>query len=404
ASGVAPAVLPGIGRALRLGARGALRIPGVREAAGILRLEAIRDKSIVLGAEILKKAKGIIAKPARVLFRAIRRQQVQIGADDLPRTLQALDAIEKELTPFAAQEQAAPLLGLITGMKTEMAKGDITFEMISRFRTLIGRQIGKFEAAGGFRLDGAKRLFKGLIRDIDDLPIRLQGKVRGGRALTGDELTRAQKLFSAAPERAKLEFAVNDLNELIAKHTKINPGQTEATINVTRILDTLKALTNPNSSQFDKNFSSAFKNEIPDMIKFFANANKELGARARGGELVVRGAAARASRALLGAATGGLIGGAGAALGGGIIGAQAPELITAALLSQRGRLLMTQLIRAGKGELNDRALATIGQFLARSTGETGREVAKDFFLQQRERVKEFKAEIEPTFKGQAIPR
>ncbi len=62
---------------------------------------------------------------------------------------------------------------------------------------------------------------------------------------------------------------------------------------------------------------------------------------------------------------------------------------------------MSKLIRAGKGELNGLALATIGQVVWKTVGtQSGRDVARDFFQAERERERQF----EPVFKGQPIPQ
>ena len=62
---------------------------------------------------------------------------------------------------------------------------------------------------------------------------------------------------------------------------------------------------------------------------------------------------------------------------------------------------MNNLIRAGKGELNDVALAAIGEVVWKTVGtKTGREVARNFFHAGEER----RRKLGPLFKGRPIPR
>ncbi|KKL13984.1 hypothetical protein LCGC14_2520290, partial [marine sediment metagenome] len=285
------------------------------------------------------------------LYRSLRRQGITIGPDDLPATNRALDALEKRLTPFANLEEAGKVITLIKSMRENLNAGDIDFETLSIFRKIIGNQIGKFEAAGGVRLGAGKKLFRSLLNDVERLAAK-KPATEGSAAL-----------FKAAPERAKLEFAVQDLEALVARYTKTVSGEggTEA-LNAGAILTRLKKIINPKDDLFDKNFTVALKDHLPGIIRFFEKANELEKAKTFGpGGLIVAGRFARLGTTVLGTLTGGAMGGQFGATAGALLGVQAPEYITAALMTKTGQAFVRQALIRTTGPIDMVLWTTLAQ-------------------------------------------
>ena len=170
---VAPLVGAGIVKGAQLGGRVVTNIPFVRNSLKVVDPSAVLTRAGEIGAQIISKTKalgGLMARPAKVLYRSLRRQGVTIGPDDLPATHRALNAMEKRLTPFGNLEEAGKVITLIKSMREHLNAGDIDFETLSIFRKIIGNQIGKFEAAAGTRLGASKKLFGSLLDDVEKLP------------------------------------------------------------------------------------------------------------------------------------------------------------------------------------------------------------------------------------------
>lgn len=399
AAGTGPFVGPAVVKGGQLFLRGLGRVPGVSDAARILRVEEASQRLLQLGADVLAKGQGLLRHSADRLFEAVRRAGVQIKPQDLTSTLQTLDELATEVRPFRSRPEARQILRTIqtirqdlgvrrpetvSRIRTDVADPDvarllpeqvalpeIAFKDILRIRQLVGADVGSFERAAGVKLGAAKKMFGSIAEDVDRI------------AAAGGRTGRVATISKAAAQRAKLEFAVADFDALVRGHLKILGETGDQAVDLNAVRLGLRALTDPKDARFDKNFATALRGELPEIESFLERAAKLVQSTqvGPGGGLVIRGAAARATRSVLGLATGGLLGGAaggggGAAVGlaGGLLGAQAPELLRGALLTSRGRHVLERLIRAGRGRINMGALATLSQTLTQATRtESGRE-------------------------------
>lgn len=364
-SAVAPAAGPLLARGTQLIGRGlsfaSKRMPAFRQAQAMIELERVTQRGGAIGAEILNKQKGLMGRRASVLFRAARIAKADLNPADLSRTRGALDLLKREAQDFRSLPEGRQIIRSINQVQADLfERGNITTETLGRVRQLIGASVGRLESQAGVRLGASKKLFSALSDDLDDL-----GHGTG-------PASRPATLRMAAGQRAKLEFAVRDFEDIISGAIKAVKGEGNAVaINAKQVLDKLDQLANPKSAGYDKNFVTALKGELPNIRKFFEEVNKipQPGSPAGPGSIVVRGAGARLGRgifaglgAMFGFKTGGLVGGTAGAL----LGAHLPEMVTAALLTPAGRNAMMKIARLGSGTINDIHWATLSQFLAQT--------------------------------------
>jgi len=210
-----------------------------------------------------------------------------------------------------------------------------------------------------------------MLDDVSRLARRTQG-IRPDTEVFG--FATGAELFEAAPKKMKLEWALQDLDEeVIEKWAKGVAGAgAERKFHAKQALETLRGLTRKGSSRFDKNFTEALKPELKDLFRFFETANTIEGALVKGpGRLIIAGKMARLGQTIASAAPGAAFGmSAGGPLGmaigtaGALAGVQLPGMMTKVLLTRQGQTLVTRLLRAGEGQLSNRALALIGSFAA----------------------------------------
>lgn len=392
-AGAGPLIGRGVGAATRLagraGGKAITMLPPARVArARVVAARAARELQS-LGARILEKQKGLLARPAKDLYRAARKAGVKIAGGELVNTRRALVELRKELLPNKAFPEVAQALAVIekiqrtltgrvdpsefvrgasgevipleTFLATKGATRFIDFEDFIRARQNIGVAIRRATSVEGVRLGGTKKVFAAMSKDLDDLAQRQPTK-------------RAARLAKAATQRAKIEFAVRDVERLVARFTTDiagEAGEEGITINAKGLLKAIRDLTNPKSKKFDKNFVDALGDQLPAIQK---NLNTLVGLTGAGspggpGSIVVRGITARMGRTVIG----GLIGfGTAGALGAGagaLIGASGPEMLTALLMSKPAMAFLEAAARAGRGEVSRRAWMIVGQILTRGLGE-----------------------------------
>ena len=234
-------------------------------------------------------------------------------------------------------------------------QNDISIDTLVRTRQLLGNIVNRAESAGGVKLGSAKEAFKAISDDLD--------KIASSPSLTGE----AAKVAKSATQRAKLEFAVKNMESAVAQFTK-QEGD-DLVINVKSLNKWLRDITNPKSKKFDKNFTDALKDEIPDIKKRLDELTKIIGSKNPGGpgSLVVRGRLTSAAvGAMAGVGAGGPLGGAVGAL----IGTNVPEMLTAAMSTKMGAQFLNKAVNAGKGSINMRTWVTLGEIVTRSAGES----------------------------------
>lgn len=393
-AGISPGVGSLAGKTLQLGKKGigfiAKKSPPFRAAESIAELEKFTKETGSIGAKILEKQQGLMGRESRILFRAARMAKAPLTADDLPSTRAALDLLETEAKDFKHFPEGQQILGVIeqikgdlfpkakvametTGIfdkfgapitKTTMTSGkEVTTESLGRIRQLIGASIDRLQAQSGVRLGAAKKFFSGLADDMENL------------ARSGGPAGPAAQLRIAAGKRAKLEFAVKDMEAIITKATKPMKGEGDTVVlNAKTVLDRLEQLTNPKSDLFDKNFASALKNELPEIKKFFQEINKLSPTTSPGGpaSIVYRGATAKLGRNIaLGAGLGFVVGDVTGGTIGAMIGATLPEMITALLLTPNGRKIMLKAAQAGSTPVNHLRNAVIGEIMGQAVSPKG---------------------------------
>lgn len=365
-----PLAGPVVGTALRLGRRGV----GFAAARGLPASKVARARNLMgravsefesIGTTILSKQKGIAGRAASEIFKAAKRAKVRITPDLLKPTRDIIKQTIKELGPVSSipeVRQSMRALEQISKVMLNNPKGVLLDELI-RARSFVGSIIGNLSKKGGIKLATAKQIFATLSDDLDKIA---RSPFRKGRQT---------RLAQAGIKRAKLEFAVKDLENAVAKFTVKDPAIPDGIrIDFKGMQKWLDDITNPKRTRkFDKNFTTALADDLPE-IKKRIGALAELAASASPGgpgSIVLRGQSAKIGRALVGGALG-FLGSGGTAVGaavGGIAFAQAPEMIVAMLTTRPGAAFLEAAAKAGKGQISWRAWLVASEIVFRSLGE-----------------------------------
>ena len=235
-------------------------------------------------------------------------------------------------------------------MRSVFDQDFIGFNEIIGVKKLVGVVVKKAEKAlsdSGTKLGSAKLVFKAMADDIDEL-------ATFGKGLKG----KGAQLLQIATKRAKLEFSIDELETVVSQHTKLITDQAEAVLDINGLRNTLRAMLDPASKKFNKNFAVALGDEIKPLMNeltVLAKLSKSLNP-AGPGSLVIRG---------LGGAAGGAAGFAAAGVPGAVVGTIAgvglPEMIMGIMLSPVGRKALRKAMVAGRGQLNAQEWNLIGQ-------------------------------------------
>ena len=346
-AGAGPVIGSGVGAAARLAGRAGGKIVGALPPARVaLGRTAINEGTKALqslGARLLETG----AKPAKQLYVEARKAGVKIVGRELNNTRRALVALKNELLPFADFPQVKGALGVIRrSAKSLSAESD--FNTFITVRRNVGIAIRAARNEAGVKLGSAKKLFAAMSKDLDDLAAR-------------QPTAEAGKLAKAAAARAKTEFSVRDVEGLVARFTE-DVGEGALKINAKGLLKQMRALVDPKSTKFDKNFVDGLGDNLPDIMK---SLSKLAGAAKAGspggpGSIVIRGITAGG-----GAAIGSIILGDAGAIVGGLLGAGGPEVLTALLMSKPAIAFLEAAARSGRGQVSRRAWLVVGQILTR---------------------------------------
>ena len=371
-SGAAPLAGGLIAKPLaRLGGAALTKIPPAAAAQARTVAQKATEQFESLGAKILGKQKGLLARPASEIYGAARSAGVKVRTSQLSGTMKALQNLRTELGPLSAVPEAAQALKIVEqslqtlGGKEGLRITAVNFDTVIGMRQLLGRMVKRVEKTGGVRLGTAKQAFKAMADDMDKIA---KGSTRARRPA---------RLAQMAAKRAKLEFSIRDMERAVARFSHDIPGKDAAALNVKGFQKWLRDVTNPKSKVYDKNFSTALKTELPGIKKNLielAKATEKSGSPAGPGSIVVRGIGAKTGRTIIG----GLIGaGAAGPLGAGVgalAGASLPEMMTALFMSRAGAFTLAKAAKLGKGNISAQRWSVLTQAITRAAGVAAPEI------------------------------
>ena len=349
-AGAGPVAGRVIGGAARLAGRagGAVigALPPARVALGRTAIKEGTEALQSLGARLLDTG----TRPAAQLYAKAKELGVKIVGRELNNTRRAMVELKDELLPFKDFPDVKGALGILRSSAKSLST-ESDFNTFITVRRNVGIAIRKAQNAAGVKLGSAKKLFAAMSQDLDDLAARAPTAAAG-------------KAAKAAAARAKTEFAVRDVEGLVVRFTE-DVGEGSLKINAGGLLKQMRALVDPKSAKFDKNFVGGLGDDLPDIMK---NLSKLAGAAKAGspggpGSIVIRGITAGG-----GASIGQFVGGTGGAVVGGLLGAGGPEVMTGILMSKPAIAFLTAAAKAGRGTVSRRAWQIVGQILARSLG------------------------------------
>lgn len=309
-----------------------------------------------LGGNILSSRRGVQGLPSGRLYKAVENSGVSVPSSVFSSTKRVMDELATELDGLKSFPEARAAIEQVQRLNQAFVAGGepIGFAQLVGMRQQLGGAIRQVEGISGVRLRSAKLLFKTLENDL-----RMLTKSRGDARVPA-------KLLKRASERAKLEFAVADLEDAVARFTTVNADNT--VVNINGLRNWLRDVTNPKNKLYEKNFSDALKRDLPGIKKNLKSLDKitqQFGASPAGpGSIVVRGIGATTGRQVVGAMFGY---GAGSAVGmpaplsavGGLIGATLPETMVGVLSSPKLLNTLNRMANLGKGELPLKRLAVL---------------------------------------------
>ncbi len=363
-----PVIGKGLGAAVKLGrkavGKAVSKLPPAKAALSTATTKAAVPEFESVGGKILASQKGLLARPVKELYAAAKKVGARIAPLEFRKAFTAFNELTTELKVFGAFPEGQQALGLVNqAMQTLTASGQVgkavgvSFENLIAARQMVGIAVSKAETAGGIRLGAAKQVFKELADVLDRVSIGKTAARRGA------------KIAKAAAARAKLEFSVRDFERAVARFTKVKAGEDMVSIDISRLNNWIRIVTNPKAKAFDKNFTDALKDHLPDIKKRLLELNKiaGTGSAAGPGSIVVRGIGAKTGRTLVGAVFGfGVAGGPGAAVGG-LLGASMPEMVAGILSSPKGFALLKKTIELGNKPISAATWIAIGELVTRGS-------------------------------------
>lgn len=396
-SGLAPLFGPAIRTTGRLGAKFISKGPLARRATRILESENIIKEASSVADSILPKT------PSSRLYAGLSKMKAAID----PREFNNVRRVSSDILEQIPEEVAGafPEGRAIRGLAQKIPAifnperfphGTMPFHETQNTIQLIGRMVGALEMRGGVKEGTSKLFYRAFMEDLDkiaisaDTPIKTRGAIR---------------LFSQARQAFKSEKSAEELTFIVSGATKTTPILGGETINMARVLDQVKKLTDPKSRLFDKNFTAGLGPQKDTIINWIAKSNERLALSSLGaGELIVAG-----RWAALGAGIGGTIGsfiagGAGAAAGtaiGALAGTHVPYLISRALLTPKGRIILDMLIDFSTRKMNPsdiRKWQAVSQSLGKMIGKPQLDI-EVFGLLRKQRES---AEVRPPLPAEGI--
>ncbi len=376
-SGAGPLGGPIVGGGLRLGRRGigtaiTKGFPAARTAMARNVMGRAVSEFESIGATILNKSAGA-GQTASQIYQAASRAKARIRPEQLKATRAEIAKLVKKLTPVSALPDVGQSLKALEQVSKTMLSNPkgILLEEFVEARSFIGAIVGNLSKKGGAKLNVSKKVFAVMSEDLDKIARGTAVVGRGARS------ARQARLFQRGIARAKLQFAVQRLENKVTQFTQRNVKGVPpdgVVINFKSLSKWLDDVTNLKSAKFDKNLTEVLKEHLPalkERIGKLAEAGTISGPGGPGG-LVLRGQLAKLGRAIGGGllgflGTGGSLAGA---AGGAILFAQAPEVIVALLTTKAGAAFLTSAARLGKGQISRRAWLVASEIAFRSLGQT----------------------------------
>lgn len=308
------------------------------------------DEFESLGTAIIAKQRGFMAVAPSKLFSIAERANVRIPAFRTYKTRQAFNVIRKDIRKTGLDQlpEGRRVLKLIDSLEEAFKGSTIGFAELVNARTLVGSAVKQASRAGGQKLGSTKLFFKAIVDDMDHL------------ASLGGKTGAKGKIAKAAFERTKLDFAIKDLQEEVAKSISGIAGKIGRTLNVRKLRNRIDDLTNIQHPSYNKKMTEALEDELPGIKKRLIELSEFADSSPAGpGSLVVR---------TIGAGVGGTIGqsvaGNVGAVAGGLIGVRIPEMMVAILSSDNAVRFLKRAITLGDGTISKKAWDTAGQIAA----------------------------------------
>ncbi len=365
-AGAGPAAGPVLGKSGQLVRRGIgqgiVRAPFARAARSRNVMGRALNQVENMATQILAKQKGLMAMGTSELYDAAARGGVRVPVKTMDNTIKAIQELSMELKPLAGLDevaQARKVLKSATKVLLDNPEG-VPIDKLVQARAIVGAAVKKARMAtkdAGLSEFTTKRVFAAISDDLDKI------------AATPFKKGRQARLAKAAIARAKLGFATDKLEQNFINHI-VDNGE-DVIVNFKGIQNWLNRVTNPKSKVYDKNFTRALKDEIPQMKETFKRLAEITKAGSPGGpgSLVLRGQSAKAGRALVGGSLGFLGLGAPGAAAGAVIGASAPEMLVSILTSPKGAAFLERAAKLGQGSINTRNWALAGELALRGLGQ-----------------------------------
>ena len=307
-SGAGPLGGPVVGGVLKGGKRlaGAAITRGL-PAARVARARNVMGRAVSefesIGATILNKSAGA-GKTASQIYQAASRAKARIRPEQLEATRVEIARLVKKLTPVSALPDVGQSLKALEQISKTMLSNPkgILLEEFVEARRFIGAIIGNLSKKGGVKLNVSKKVFAVMDGDLDKLA---RGTATVGRKARA---SRQARLFQQGITRAKLQFAVQRLEGKVSQFTQRNvKGVPDGVvINFKSLSKWVGDVTNLKSAKFDKNFTEALKDHLPELkkrIDALAKMNA-VGSPGGPGSIVLRGQTAKIGRAVVGGALG----------------------------------------------------------------------------------------------------
>jgi hypothetical protein len=351
-----------VGKGLRATRRGIAKAGGgIIPARVALARKAMKDAAgefESIATRVIASKKGLIKTPADVLYKLVEKTGIKIPAFRTTSTRGAFAPLLKELEQFKTLPEVRQAQRLLIDLEKTMQGGTVGFAELAAVREIAGVAIRKaVGATKSKKVKGAfSQFYKAVSDDIDHLAT-LGGKTGG-----------AAKILQAAGQRAKLDFAIKDFEQISANYIEFIPATNTLKMNVVGFRKALRNATNPKHKNYNKKMTEALKDDLPDMQDRLRQLTTFADASPGGpGSLIVRGFFAKAGSAVVGGAIGlGTVGPVGGAVGA-ILGARAPEAITAILSSGPAIKFLEAVTKLGTKPITPKMWEIAGQLAAQGT-------------------------------------
>lgn len=306
-----------------------------------------------LGSKILSGQSGLMRVPAEQLYKLANNAKVRIPAFRTTKTRAAFEPLRAALHKMRAVPEVKSALALLDDVERTLKGSSISFEDLLTVKELVGGAIGQAKRAGvrTSKVKGLeKQFFKAVIQDLDHL------------AGLGGKTGNVAKIAKAASARAKLDFAVKDMEQGISQFTRFEDGFNTISMNVKGMREWLRKATDPRNKSYNKSMHEALKDELPGIQENLRKLTEFTATNAGGpGSLIIRGAGAAA-----GASAGFAVLGVPGAVAGTLIGTRLPEVMAGILSSPAALRFLMKGVNLGKGEISEKTWQIAGQIAAQA--------------------------------------